>query len=386
MEVENQKDTKEIASFLKNTDANHQGNFLEPGGHAEIKKNIELGERQELSNRDMLESNLKLKNDSIDYKLRSQLEEIPKEIINEKFPKKQNELKSDNTYETESSPRMVEENIFSANNLDDTKSKVTNDDEISSKYDKSTSGGINYTDPGGDTLNTTPIQDSSAKSNVNQGKTLDPLDDKGKPNEIHNEYLLKDNKLHDLKEENKILDNSTQHHEHTAESKKILHDDSFEHFSPEDCDKLDEKSDLKNLKSDPNPINNKNIINNPIINHISSITENPLLKANDSSNKKNRSDSDQKVPFKNSQNITPKNQQNTNENNLKLINEFNNGNYEMIFSMISFLSIIAIILFFYEVYRNSKTNQILSGDISKYEYLLSDDDCINENQTGLRDI
>ncbi len=55
------------------------------------------------------------------------------------------------------------------------------------------------------------------------------------------------------------------------------------------------------------------------------------------------------------------------------MNDFTKGNFEMIFYIISSLSLAAIALFSYEIYRNHKTSKILSGDISKYEYLLNDD-------------
>ncbi len=59
--------------------------------------------------------------------------------------------------------------------------------------------------------------------------------------------------------------------------------------------------------------------------------------------------------------------------NYKQIEEFTKGNYVLIFYIFSFLSLIALSIFSYEVYRNNKINQILSGDLINYEYVLMND-------------
>jgi len=59
--------------------------------------------------------------------------------------------------------------------------------------------------------------------------------------------------------------------------------------------------------------------------------------------------------------------------NYKQIEEFTKGNYVLIFYILSLLSLIALSIFSYEVYRNHKINQILSGDLINYEYVLIND-------------
>lgn len=73
-------------------------------------------------------------------------------------------------------------------------------------------------------------------------------------------------------------------------------------------------------------------------------------------------------------------------NQSEVIDKIDKGNFETIFYILLFLSLLSIVLFSNEIYKYHKTHQLFSDDISKYEYLLMNDNDIPADENGIRDI